>query len=43
MISTLSILSKYDDNFSLKDEAELITFKSSPEVSDILFWIAFNL
>jgi hypothetical protein len=37
VISTLSILSKYDDNFSLKDDAELITFNRSPEVSEILF------
>ena len=43
MISTLSILSRYDDNFSLKDDAELMTFNRSPDVSDILFWIAFNL
>ena len=37
IISTRSILSKYDDNFSRKDEAELITFNRSPDVSDILF------
>ena len=40
---TLSILSKYDDSLSLREDAELMTFKRSPDVSDIRLCIAFNL